>query len=56
MAAGNGATGPRVADLAREAAEWRRAHGEPEPTEEEAMDLALEAQREVREAARSLNQ
>ena len=38
---------PRLADLAREAAEWRRQHGVPEPTEEEAMEAALEAQREV---------
>ena len=56
MAAGNESTGPRLADLAREAAEWRREHEVPEPTEDEAMELALEAQREARAAQRALNQ
>ena len=56
MAAGKGDTGPRLADLAREAAEWRREHEVPEATEEEAMELALEAQREARAAERALNQ
>lgn len=38
---------PRLADISREAAEWRRQRGVAEPTEEEAMEEALEAQREA---------
>jgi hypothetical protein len=56
MAADSGVTGPRLADLTREAAEWRREHEVPELTEEEAMELALEAQREARAADRAPNQ
>ena len=40
-------TPPRLADFAREAAEWRAERGVPEPSEEEAMAIALEAQREA---------
>lgn len=49
---------PRLADIARQAVEWRRQHGVPEPTEEEAMEAALEAQREARagQTERALNQ
>jgi hypothetical protein len=56
MAAGDAAKGPRLADLAREAAQWRREHEVPEPTEGEAMELALEAQREARAAQRARTQ
>ncbi len=36
-----------------EAYEYRRCHGVPEVSEEEAMELALEAQREVRAELRT---
>jgi hypothetical protein len=39
---------PRIADSAREAAEWRREHAVPELSEEEAIAVALEAQHELR--------
>jgi len=38
---------PRLADISREAAEWRRQRAVAEPSEEEAMEEALEAQREA---------
>ena len=49
---------PRLADLAREAAEWRAQHGVPEPSEEEAMAIALEAEQEAqtKQAGQALKQ